>query len=158
MPHHLRFCSHRFLSVLLWWKIIKRLQWVASNNTWVKRFQIPWNNFWKGLKGGLLLADSGSKVNGLKQPFILGKFTINFCRFYQMLEVITERDGMECVADGFFLVVLRGLNWVSAWMESYNPFASVVDSVTSGMNTLRAEWQHPWRRPFRIMEVDWFSS
>jgi len=56
------------------------------------------------------LADSGSKVNGLKQPFTLGGFTINFCRFYQMLEVITERDGMEWVADGFFLVVLRGLN------------------------------------------------
>ena len=58
-----------------------------------------------------------------------------------MLEVITDRDGKEGIADGFFLVVLRGLNWVSALMESYNPFPSVVDSATSGMNALRAEWQ-----------------
>ena len=35
--------------------------------------------------------------------FTLGGFTINYCKFYQMLEVITERDGMEGVADGFFL-------------------------------------------------------
>ncbi len=56
------------------------------------------------------MADSGSKVNRLKQPFTLGKFTINFSRFYQMLEVITERNGIECVVDGFFLVVLPGLN------------------------------------------------
>ncbi len=42
--------------------------------------------------------------------FTLGVFTINYCKFYQMLEVITERDGMEWVADGFFLVVLCGLN------------------------------------------------
>ena len=62
------------------------------------------------LKGCLFLADSGSKVNGLKKPFTLGGFTINYCKFYQMLEVITEKDGMEGVADGFFLVVLRGLN------------------------------------------------
>jgi len=27
-----------------------------------------------------------------------------------MLDVITDRDGKEGVADGFFLVVLRGLN------------------------------------------------
>ena len=42
--------------------------------------------------------------------FIIGVFTINYCKFYQMLEGITERDGMEWVADGFFLVVLHGLN------------------------------------------------
>ena len=57
-----------------------------------------------------MLADSGSKVNGLKQPFTLGGFTINYCRFCQMFEVITERDGMEEVADDFFLEVLHGLN------------------------------------------------
>ena len=73
--------------------------------------------------------------------FNLGVFTINYCKFYQMLEVITDRDGKEGVADGFFLVVLRGLNWVTAWMESYNPFASVVDPATSGRDALRAEWQ-----------------
>ena len=27
--------------------------------------------------------------------FTLGGFTINYCKFYQMLEVITEKDGME---------------------------------------------------------------
>ena len=84
MPHHLRFCSHRFLSVLLWWKIIKRLQWVASNNTWVKRFQIPWNILWKSLMGCLFLADSGSKVNGLKQPFHLRRV------YYQLLQVLSD--------------------------------------------------------------------
>ena len=40
--------------------------------------------------------------------FNLGVFTINYCKFFQMLEVITDRDGKEGVADGFFLVVLRG--------------------------------------------------
>ena len=45
--------------------------------------------------------------------FTLGGVTINYCKFYQMLEVITEKDGMEGVADGFFLVVLRGLNSVT---------------------------------------------
>jgi len=49
------------------------------------------------------LADSGSKVNGLNNRFTIGGFTINYCKFYQMMEVITERDGMEGVADGFFL-------------------------------------------------------
>ena len=62
------------------------------------------------MKRCLLFADSGSKVNGLKQPFTLGGVTINYCKFYQMLEVITEKDGMEGVADGFILVVLPGLN------------------------------------------------
>ena len=33
----------------------------------------------------------------------LGGLTINYCKFYQMLEVITEKDGMEGGADGFFL-------------------------------------------------------
>ena len=42
--------------------------------------------------------------------FTLGGVTINYCKFYQMLEVITDRDGKEGVADGFFLVVLQGLN------------------------------------------------
>ena len=64
----------------------------------------------KVLKGCLLLADSGSKVNGLKQPFTLGGFTINYCRFYQMLEGITWRNGMERVTHDFFLVAFRGLN------------------------------------------------
>ena len=64
----------------------------------------------KGFEGIFFFADSGSKFNGLKQPFTIGGFTINFCRFYQMLEVITERDGMEWVAEGFFLLVLRGLS------------------------------------------------
>ena len=27
--------------------------------------------------------------------FTIGGFTINYCKFYQMLEVITEKDGME---------------------------------------------------------------
>ena len=27
--------------------------------------------------------------------FTLGGFTINYCKFYKMLEVITEKDGME---------------------------------------------------------------
>ena len=49
------------------------------------------------------MADSGSKVNGLKQPFHLRRV------YYQLLQVLpdvgsdTERDGMEGVADGFFL-------------------------------------------------------
>ena len=42
--------------------------------------------------------------------FTIGGFTINHCKFYQMLEGINWRNGMEGVADGFFLVVLRGLN------------------------------------------------
>ena len=58
-----------------------------------------------------------------------------------MLEVITDRDGKEGVADGFFLVVLRGLNWLAAWMELKTPFASVLDSATSYKGALRAEWQ-----------------
>jgi hypothetical protein len=41
--------------------------------------------------------------------FTLGRFTINYCKFYQMLEVITDMDGKEGVTDEFFLV-LRGLN------------------------------------------------
>ena len=56
------------------------------------------------------MADFGSKVNRLMQPFHLGGFTINYCKFYQMLDVMTDRDGKEGVADGFFLVALRGLN------------------------------------------------
>ena len=40
----------------------------------------------------------------------LRRFSINYCRFCQMFEVITERDGMEEVADDFFLEVLHGLN------------------------------------------------
>ena len=40
------------------------------------------------MKGGLLLADSRSKVNGLKQSFTLGGLTINYFMFYQMLEGI----------------------------------------------------------------------
>ena len=42
--------------------------------------------------------------------FTIGGFTINYCKFYQMLDVITDRDGKEGVADGFFLVVLCVLN------------------------------------------------
>ena len=56
-----------------------------------------------------------------------------------MLEVITERDGKEGVADGFFLSSSAWLKLIGRWMELYNPFASVVDSATSGMNALRAE-------------------
>ena len=56
-----------------------------------------------------------------------------------MLDVITDRDGKEGVADGFFLVVLCVLNWVTTWMELNNPFASVMDSATSCMDALRAE-------------------
>ena len=55
-----------------------------------------------------------------------------------MLEVITEKDGMEggCrwVLPSSSLLKLIGL-----WMELNNPFASVVDSATSGMNALLAE-------------------
>ena len=85
------------------------------------------------------MADSESKVNGHKQPFTLGGFTINYCRFYQMLEGINWRNGMEvsyrCVLPSssvwFKLIGLR--------MELENPFASVLDSATLGKNTLLAE-------------------
>ena len=36
------------------------------------------------MKGGLLLADSGSKVNGLKQPFHLRSF------YYQLLQILPD--------------------------------------------------------------------
>ena len=42
--------------------------------------------------------------------FTIGGFTINYCKFYQMLEGINWRNEMEGVADGFFLVVLCVLN------------------------------------------------
>ena len=56
-----------------------------------------------------------------------------------MLEVITEKDGMEGVADGFFLCSSAWLKLIGRRMELENPFASVLDSATSGMNALRAE-------------------
>ena len=56
-----------------------------------------------------------------------------------MLEVITEKDGMEGVADGFFLYSSAWLKLIGRRMELENPFPSVLDSATSGMNALRAE-------------------
>ena len=70
--------------------------------------------------------------------FTLGGFTINYCKFYKMLEVITEKDGME----GGCRWVLPSRSWlklIGHRMELENPFASVLDSATSGMNALHAE-------------------
>ena len=86
-----------------------------------------------------MLADSGSKVNGLKQPFTLGGVTINYCKFYQLFEVITKRYGMEV---SYRCVLPSSSVWfklIGRRMELENPFASVLDSATSGMNTLRGE-------------------
>ena len=47
------------------------------------------------MNGCLLLADFGSKVNRLMQPFHLRRVYYQLLQFYQMFEVITERDGME---------------------------------------------------------------
>ena len=46
---------------------------------------------------------------------------------------------MESVADGFFLLVLAWLKLIGRWMELKNPFASLVDSATSGRDALREE-------------------
>ena len=86
-----------------------------------------------------MLADSGSKVNGLKQPFHHRRV------YYQLLQVLPDvgRDKLEKWNGG-------GCRWFlpssSAWlkligrrMELENPFASVLDSATTGMNALRAE-------------------
>ena len=83
-----------------------------------------------------MLADSGSKVNGLKRPFHLRNV------YYQLLQVLpyVGRDKLEKWNGG-------GCRWFlpssSAWlkligrrMELENPFASVLDSATTGMNAL----------------------
>jgi len=56
-----------------------------------------------------------------------------------MFEVITERDGMEVSCRWFLPSSSAWLKLIGRWMELNNPFASVVDSATSGMNALRAE-------------------
>ena len=71
--------------------------------------------------------------------FILGGVTINYYKFYQMLEVITEKDGMEGGCRWFLPSSSAWLKLIGRWVELKNPFASVVDSATSGMNALRAE-------------------
>ena len=71
--------------------------------------------------------------------FTLGGFTINYCKFYQMLEVITEKDGMEGSCRWFLPSSSAWLKLIGRRMELENPFASVLDSATSGMNALRAE-------------------
>ena len=73
--------------------------------------------------------------------FTLGGVTINYCKFYQMLEVINERDGMEGGCRSFLPKSSTWLKLIGRRMELENPFASVLDSATSGMNALRAEWQ-----------------
>ena len=85
------------------------------------------------------MADFGSKVNRLMQPFHYRRV------YYQLLQVLPDvgRDKLEKWNGG-------GCRWFlpssSAWlkligrrMELENPFASVLDFATSGMNTLRAE-------------------
>ena len=71
--------------------------------------------------------------------FTIGGFTINYCKFYQMLEVITEKDGMEGGCRWFLPSSSAWLKLIGRRMELENPFASVLDSATSGMNALRAE-------------------
>ena len=86
-----------------------------------------------------MLADFGSKVNRLMQPFHYRRV------YYQLLQVLPDvgRDKLEKWNGG-------GCRWFlpssSAWlkligrrMELENPFASMLDSATSGMNVLRAE-------------------
>ena len=82
------------------------------------------------------MADFGSKVNRLMQPFHFRRV------YYQLLQVLTDvgRDKLEKWNGG-------GCRWFlsssSAWlkligrrMELENPFASVLDSATTGMNAL----------------------
>ena len=88
--------------------------------------------------GYLFLADSGSKVNGLKQPFQRRGY-YQLLKFYQMLEVITEKDGMEGGCRWFLPSSSAWLKLIGRRMELENPFASVLDSATTGMNALRAE-------------------
>ena len=91
------------------------------------------------MKGGLLLADSGSKVNCLKQPFHLRR------GYYQLLQVLPDvgRDklkkwnGESC--RWFLPSSSAWLKLIGRRMELENPFASVLDSATSGMNALRGE-------------------
>ena len=71
--------------------------------------------------------------------FTLGGVTINYCKFYQMLEVINEKDGMEGGCRWFLPSSSAWLKLIGRRMELENPFASVLDSATSGMNTLLAE-------------------
>ena len=71
--------------------------------------------------------------------FTLGGVTINYCKFYQMLEVITEKDGMEGGCRWFLPSSSAWLKLIGRRMELENPFASVLDSATSGMNALLAE-------------------
>ena len=86
-----------------------------------------------------MLADFGSKVNRLMQPFHYRRV------YYQLLQVLPDvgRDKLK-KWNG------ESCRWVlpssSAWlkligrrMELENPFASVLDSATAGMNALRGE-------------------
>ena len=86
-----------------------------------------------------MLADSGSKVNGLKQPFHLRR------GYYQLLQVLPDvgrdnQEGWNGVGCRWFLPSSSAwLKLIGRRMELENPFASVLDSATSGMNALRAE-------------------
>ena len=86
-----------------------------------------------------MIADSGSKVNGLKQPFHLRR------GYYQLLQVLPDvgsdnRERWNGVRCRWFLPSSSAwLKLIGLWMELNNPFASVVDSATSGRDALRAE-------------------
>ena len=71
--------------------------------------------------------------------FTSGGVTINYCKFYQMLEVITEKDGMEGGCRWFLPSSSAWLKLIGRRMELENPFASVLDSATSGKGALRTE-------------------
>ena len=71
--------------------------------------------------------------------FTIGGFTINYCKFYRMFEVITKRYGMEVSCRWFLPSSSVCLKLIGRRMELENPFASVSDSATSGMNALHAE-------------------
>ena len=71
--------------------------------------------------------------------FTLGGFTINYCKFYQMFEVITKRYGIEVSCRCVLPSSSAWLKLIGRRMELENPFASVLDSATTGMNALRAE-------------------
>ena len=85
------------------------------------------------------MADSGSKVNGLKQPFHHRRV------YYQLLQVIPDvgsdnREGWNGGGCRWFLLSSSAwLKLIGLWMELNNPFASVMDSATSCMDALRAE-------------------
>ena len=56
-----------------------------------------------------------------------------------MFEVITKKYGMEVSCRWFLPSSSAWLKLIGRRMELENPFASVLDSATSGMNALHAE-------------------